>query len=97
MSMDIFVRPSLWPPRLNVRPYTRWLSKPSGARWLDRGPFGWLPKRPKWLFLGKFEGPWVVLYPAGKVPQYRFYYKIRRRVGLRLILILLKSLLALIR
>ena len=95
--MNISVRPSLRPPRLNIRPCTRWPSKPSGARWSDRGPFGWLPKRPKWLFSGKLEGPWVALYPAGKVPQYRLYYEIRKRVGLKLILALLKLLLALIR
>ena len=67
-SMDIFVRPFLRPPRLSVRLYTRWPFKLSGARWLDWGPFRWLPKRPKWLFLGELEGPWVALCPAGKVP-----------------------------
>ena len=66
-SMDVFIRLSLRPPRLNVRPCIRWPSKPSGVRWLDRGPFGWLLKRPKWLFLGKFEGLWVVLCLAGEV------------------------------
>ena len=39
----------------------------------------------------------MALYPAGKVPQYRLYYEIKKRVGLRPILALLKSLLALIR
>ena len=91
------MRPSLRPPRLSVRPYTRWPSKPFGVKWLNRGFFGWLLKRPKWLFSGKLEGPWVALYPAGEVPQYRLYYEIRRWVGLRLILASLKSLLALIR
>ena len=95
--MDVSVRPSLRPPRLSVRPCTRWLSKPSGAKWSDRGPFGWLPKRPKWLFSGKLEGPWVALYPAGKIPQYYFHYEIGRRVGLKPILASLKSLLTLIR
>ena len=95
--MDVSVRPFLRPLRLSMRPCTRWLFKPSGARWLDRGPFRWLPKRFKWLFLGELEGPWVALCPAGEVPQYYLHCKIRRRVGLRLILALLKSLLALIR
>ena len=67
-SIDAFVRPSLRPPRLSVRPCTRWPFKPSGARWSDRGPFGWLPKRLKWLFLSKFKGPWVALCPAGEIP-----------------------------
>ena len=39
----------------------------------------------------------MALCPAGEVPQYHFYYKIGRRVGLRLILALLKLSLALIR
>ena len=39
----------------------------------------------------------MVLYPAGEVPQYYLYYEIRRWVGLRPILALLKSLLTLIR
>ena len=95
--MDAFVRPSLRPPRLSIRPCTRWPSKPFGARWSDRGPFGWLPKRLKWLSLGELKGPWVALCPTGKVPQYRLYYKIRKWVGLRLILASLKSLLTLIR
>ena len=96
-SINASVRPSLRPPRLSVRFYTRWPSKPSGVRWSDWGPFRWLPKRFKWLFLSEFEGPWVALYPAGEIPQYHLHYEIRRRVGLRLILALLTSLLALIR
>ena len=67
-SMDVSVRPFLRPPRLSVRLCIRWLFKPFGVRWLDRGPFRWLPKRPKWLFLGEFKGPWVALYLAGEVP-----------------------------
>ena len=47
--------------------------------------------------MGEFKGPWVALYPAGEVPQYHFHYEIGKRVGLRLILALLKLLLALIR
>ena len=39
----------------------------------------------------------MALYPAGKVPQYHFYCKTGRRVGLRPILALLKSLLVLIK
>ena len=39
----------------------------------------------------------MALYPVRKVLQYRLYYKTGKRVGLRLILVLLKSLLALIR
>ena len=39
----------------------------------------------------------MALYPAGKVPQYRFHREIGRRVGLGLLLALLKSLLVLIK
>ena len=64
---------------------------------IGSGVFRWLPKRFKWLSLGELKGPWVALYPAGTVPQYRLHYKIKRRVRLRLILALLKLLLTLIK
>ena len=39
----------------------------------------------------------MALYPAGKIPQYHFYHKIKRQVGLKLLLVFLKLLLSLIR